>query len=119
VCLSHTPPTAGLWPLLSDRAVSLCLTVPLVALYPRGRIPANGARLVLAAAACGVILVAGDIAVLYATRVDLLTAGPLIALYPAVTVTCARILRHEGIPRRRRLGLVFAGVAVLALTIGG
>jgi hypothetical protein len=120
VCLAHTPPTAGLWPLLSDRAVSLCLTVPLVAvLYHRGRIPANGARPVLAAAACGAIMAAGDIAVLYATRVDLLTAGPLIALYPAVTVACARILGHEGIPRRRRLGLVFAGVAVLALTIGG
>jgi hypothetical protein len=129
VVVAQTPPSSGVWPLVFARTASLTVLLPLVltvgrrqltrdAQPPRGLPPTEllgGMRL---ACLAGLIESGADVAALVAVRGELLIAGPLLALYPATTVVCARLLRHEPIPTRRRVGLALAGLAVVALTMG-
>jgi drug/metabolite transporter (DMT)-like permease len=125
VLLAATPSSSGLWPLLAERVATVVLIVPFTAYVAlrrrrrgRGGTLYDGGMWSLAVTG-GLVESVADVAVLVAVRIDLLIAGPVIALYPAVTIVCARLVRHERIPWCRRFGLVIAAAAVAALTVGG
>ena len=117
LALAETSPGAGLWPLVSARAVSVTLFgVAVVAGRHTLRMPGPLARLVIAG---GVLDMIANALYLLATR-----GGPLgvvvvlSSLYPASTVLLARIVLKERLSRLQLLGVISAIIAV-ALIVGG
>lgn len=116
VLLSRVDATGGLW-----SVVAMIGTVCLVAAVGVLRLPRDGVELtggqraLLAAVGAGVALAAAAIATQIAVRGNLITVGPLLALYPAATVLCAVTVTRERVSFSHAFGLVWAGVAVIAL----
>ncbi|HET7458266.1 MAG TPA: EamA family transporter [Gemmatimonadaceae bacterium] len=117
VCLQRTPPSAGLWPIVVARAVSVAGFV-LVALV--GRRPLTIARptlwLVLVG---GVIDTTANVLYLLAVRRGLLSVvATLASLYPASTVLLARLVLGERVRLVQAAGLAVAAVAVVLIGSG-
>lgn len=117
VFISRPAPTAGLWPLLLSRFVSLPLFV-LIALITRR--PLWPARPVLPVALAAAVLDAAGVVfyLLAAYRGPLSLVAILTSLYPASTVLMATTVLGERLHAGRILGLACAAVAIL-LIVGG
>ncbi|MFJ2344952.1 EamA family transporter [Streptomyces antimycoticus] len=109
--LARVPATAGWWPVVVSRAVSVAV---ILALFP-----ATGARLrlprreVAVAAVAGVLGTVATVLYLLATRQELLSVAVVLsALYPAVPVLLALTFLRERITRPQTVGLLGAGVAI-------
>ncbi|MEV6656475.1 DMT family transporter [Nocardia fluminea] len=109
--LHETDPSAGLWPLLGQRAAATAVVwfSALAAGQFRGL---HGEPLRLALAV-GVLDVIANAALLYAFHGGLLSVVSVIgSLYPAATVLLAMVLLGERIGRLQKVGMVLALAAV-------
>ncbi len=109
--LARIPATAGWWPVVVSRAVSVAV---ILALFP-----ATGARLrlprreIAVAAVAGVLGTVATVLYLLATRQELLSVAVVLsALYPTVPVLLALTFLRERISRPQTVGLLGAGVAI-------
>ncbi|WP_262705500.1 MULTISPECIES: DMT family transporter [Streptomyces] len=109
--LARIPASAGWWPVVVSRAVSVAVILALL--------PATGASLRLPRRAAAVAAVAGalgtlaTILYLLATRQELLSVAVVLsALYPAVPVLLALTFLRERITRPQAVGLLGAGLAI-------
>jgi uncharacterized membrane protein len=116
LALARTAPTAGLWPLLAARVVSVALFVVSAVVSGRSlRMAAPVAAFVIAA---GVVDMLANALYLIATRYGSLSVVvTLSSLYPASTVTLARIVLGERLSPLQGVGIACALVAV-ALIVG-
>lgn len=116
--LARTAVTAGLWPLLVARSVSLVLFGTIAT---AGRMPMRMARPVLVIAiACGVLDMAANALYLIAVREGPLTAVvTLSSLYPASTVVLAGIVLRERLNLSQAAGIACALAAVLLIVSPG
>jgi drug/metabolite transporter (DMT)-like permease len=117
VCLARTGTSAGLWPLLVARAVSVALFASLGAVR-RQRVvpPASAMRVVLAS---GVLDMLANVLYLLAVRGGMMSiVSPLASLYPAATVVLAAAVLRERLHRSQAMGLACAAVAVALITTG-
>jgi drug/metabolite transporter (DMT)-like permease len=112
---AQTSADAGLWPLVSGRAVTLLVHLA-VALATRQ--PLRLARASLWTALAGGALDLGANALyLVATRAALISlVGTVTSLYPATTVLLASLVLRERIQARQGLGLMCAALSVLLIT---
>ena len=108
--------SAGHWPLVSARGVSVVMFT-MIALASSGAIlPERGSRLPVVLA--GLLDAAAAIFFVMSTRAGLLSVGAVLAaLYPVVTVLLARIITKEKIRRQQMLGLGLALCAVGLLAV--
>jgi len=116
VLISRTSDLSGVWPLVGARAtsVTLLLTVVLVARRPVFRIPGRG----LAGGAGSLDMIA-NVFFLMAIRQELLSlVAVIMAMYPASTISLARIVLHERIGRAQAAGLVLGVVGVTLIVMG-
>jgi uncharacterized membrane protein len=120
VAIDATSHGAGLWPVVTSNVTSISLLMLTAAKTGAVRAHATGGETTAwIVAACGVFGAAGHVFFLLATRQGLLTLVAVIAsLYPASTLLLARIVLHERIAGRQRLGAVLAGVAVILISVG-
>ena len=117
LALARTRPEAGMWPLVSARAVSVSLFV-LIALVGRAplRMPADVARIAIAG---GVVDMAANALYLLATRRGVLSVVvTLSSLYPASTVVLARVVMGERLTGWQGVGMA-AALAAVALIVAG
>lgn len=115
VFLAKAPSTAGLWPLVGARAVSLPM-VSVLWLLARRR---GGARIERSALpfalASGILDMTANVAYLIAARHALLSiVGVITSMYPVSTVFLAVGLDRERVSRSQILGMAFA-IAALVL----
>jgi drug/metabolite transporter (DMT)-like permease len=115
VCLAHTDPRSGIWPVVLSRLVAAVLVLPVAAV---GRNFVRMSRQVFVLAALAGALDAGaNLAFLLASRHGLLSLTSVIAaLYPAGTVLLAVLLLKERTGGVQRVGLGIAVAAVVLLT---
>lgn len=114
LALARTGASAGLWPLLASRTLSIVLfgTVALAA----GRSLRMPRPVMKIAVACGVVdMLANALYVLAARGASLSVVVTLASLYPASTVVLARIVLGERLSRRQTIGIVCALVAVVLI----
>jgi drug/metabolite transporter (DMT)-like permease len=106
----------GLWPVASEQAGMLLVTVPLVIKSrPSLRVPLRATVLPVLAGATGQ---AATLAYFYATHFSMLAvAAVLVSLYPGFTVLLARVLLHERFSLSQRLGLGLCAMAVAAIAL--
>jgi drug/metabolite transporter (DMT)-like permease len=107
--------SAGHWPLVSARLVSVVMFAIGALVTSSAVLPERPARLGVIGA--GVLDAAAAVSFVLATRAGLLSIGAVLAsLYPAVTVILARLVTKERIALRQYLGLALAlgAVALLA-----
>jgi drug/metabolite transporter (DMT)-like permease len=116
VLLAQTGNETGLWPLVATRVAIMLAAAGAVAVLRLKRNPSSGLRAFAVLASLNEV--AADITALIAVRESLIIAGPILALYPATTVLLACFVASENVPPTRRLGVVVAAVAVVALTKG-
>jgi drug/metabolite transporter (DMT)-like permease len=110
VFLGQTEAEAGMWPLVTARAVSVPLVVALAGLRG-GILPARPARRL--AIASGVIdMGANGLFIAAAQRGLLSIASVLSSLYPVVTVVLAWVVLHERLRALQITGVVTAVAAV-------
>ena len=114
LALARTSPEAGLWPLMTARAVSVSLFFG-IALATRAtlRMPTRPLAIVVA---CGILdMGANALYVLATQRGTLSIVVTLASLYPASTVVLARIVLGERLTSRQAVGMVSALAAVLLI----
>lgn len=111
LALARTSDTAGLWPLVVARSVSVSLFAGLALVTGQSlHIPAAIRGPVIAG---GVLDMGANLLYLIATRSGPLSAVVTLAsLYPASTVLLARMVLHERLSRPQWVGVVCAMVAV-------
>lgn len=116
VALSRSGPQPGIIPFLGARASSLS-TAGFVAL--RQGHPLFVERKVLPlAAGTGILDMAANVSFLYASHMGLLTiTGAIAALYPISTLILARWLDHERLRKIQWLGLAFALLAIVLISL--
>jgi drug/metabolite transporter (DMT)-like permease len=116
VFLSHPGPEAGLWPLVAARAASIVWGAPSAL---RGWPRAGGDGVPWPAVLlAGTLDTAAFAFFLSATDRGLLSVvGPIVSLYPAVTVVLALLLDGERVTARQALGLFLGAVALLLVTV--
>ena len=114
LALARTSQTAGMWPLLTARIVSVALFGSATAYYGRSyRMPQ---RVMLTAAAGGIVDMLANVLYLLAARSGPLTlVVTLSSLYPASTVLLAWVVLGERITTRQWAGVVCALVAIAAI----
>jgi drug/metabolite transporter (DMT)-like permease len=112
-CLHPTTSAAGLWPLLTARAVSLPLLLGATRLTGRSlRLPLNVLAIALP---CGVLDIIANVCYLIAVRQGMLSVvATLASLNPVVTVALAWRLLGERLRPPQYVGLAL-GVAAMAL----
>ncbi|TVZ02697.1 DMT family transporter [Trebonia kvetii] len=106
----------GLWPVATEQAGMLLVTVPLVVKSrPSLRVPLRATILPVLAGATGQ---AATLAYFYATHFSMLAvAAVLVSLYPGFTVLLARVLLHERFSPFQRFGLGLCALAVTAIAL--
>ncbi|MEU8875095.1 DMT family transporter [Streptomyces javensis] len=109
--LARIPASAGWWPVVVSRAVSVAV---ILALFPATgaswRLPRRAAAVSVVAGALGTL---ATILYLLATRQELLSVAVVLsALYPAVPVLLALTFLRERITRPQAVGLLGAGLAI-------
>ena len=114
LALARTTPTAGLWPLLAARVVSVGLFAVSAVVSGRSlRMAAPVAAIVIAA---GVVDMLANALYLIATRYGSLSVVvTLSSLYPASTVILARIVLGERLSALQGVGIACALVAVVLI----
>jgi len=116
VLLSRTHASAGLWPLLSARVVSVALLATVTVLSGRSLRPAPGSRRLVMAAGAGDMV--ANILYLLAVRRGLVSlVAVIVALYPATTVLLAQVVLGERLRRIQISGLVLAAGAATLLAL--
>jgi drug/metabolite transporter (DMT)-like permease len=116
VCLSRTGPTAGLWPLLTARGVSVTLFAGAALVGGRSLLPVRAA--LPAVLGSGVLDMIANVLYLLAVRGGLLSiVSTLASLYPAATVVLAAIVLRERLRAQQLAGLACAAVAVVLITM--
>lgn len=116
VLISHTSDGSGVWPLVGSRvtSVALLLIVVAVARLPVARI--EGRALAVGAGSLDMI---ANVLFLVAIRQELLSlVAVIMAMYPASTISLARIVLHERIGRAQAAGLGFGVVGVTLIVMG-
>ena len=116
VCIYRAAASAGHWPLVSARGVSVAMFAAGALLTRTPLLPERASRrgVVLA----GVLDAVAAVLFVLATRAGLLSVGAVLAsLYPAVTVVLARSIGKEHITRRQFAGLALALAAVALLAL--
>ena len=108
---------SGLWAVFAGRVAAVLALTPVLVMARNVRSVRTAdtakALLIGAGAALGLTLY------LLATREQLLAvAVPLASLYPAIPVLLGVVVLHERLTRRRAVGLVAAGIAVVLLSSG-
>jgi drug/metabolite transporter (DMT)-like permease len=116
VALGRTPASAGLWPLVAARAVSVSLFTT-IALAAGDPIVLKGRPAVYAIAG-GTLDMLANFCYLAAVRHGPLSVmATLASLYPATTVLLARFFLHERLTRTRLLGIA-AALAAIVIIVG-
>jgi len=116
VLLSRTHASAGLWPLLSARVVSVSLLAGVTLLTGRSLRPAPGSRRLVVAAGAGDMV--ANILYLLAVRRGLVSlVAVIVALYPATTVLLAQVVLGERLRRIQLGGLALAASAATLLAL--
>jgi drug/metabolite transporter (DMT)-like permease len=106
--------TAGHWPLVSARLVSVVIFGLVALATATAVLPERGSRKPVVLA--GLLDAGAAIAFVLSTRSGLLSVGAVLAaLYPVATVVLARVITKERIRRQQMVGLALALVAVAFL----
>jgi drug/metabolite transporter (DMT)-like permease len=116
VLISRTSDVSGVWPLVGSRgmSVTLLLVVALVGRRPVVRI--QGRALAVGAGSLDMI---ANVLFLMAIRQELLSlVAVIMAMYPASTMSLARIVLHERIGRAQSAGLGFGVIGVTLIVMG-
>lgn len=116
VFISRAGESAGYWPLVGARTVSVVMFAIAALITSTAVLPARGSRrwVVLA----GVLDAAAAVFFVLSTRAGLLSVGAVLAsLYPVVTVLLARFVGGERIRRQQLVGLALAIGAVSLLAV--
>ena len=116
ICMGKASSHAGLWPLFTARLASVALLAAVATAKGGCTLPATGARLSVVLA--GVLDIAAATLYLVATRHGALSVVAVLAsLYPAATVSLARVVEGERYHRLQLSGMVAAcgGVALIML----
>lgn len=117
VCLERTGPTAGLWPLVPARVVSVSLFVLAGLLTQNAVTPHRDALPIIVGG--GALDMAANILYLFAVREGPLSiVATLTSLYPASTVILARIVLRERLSLLQQAGVACAGVAIVLIVAG-
>ena len=114
--LAQAGRNAGLWPVASEQAGTLLVTLA-IAVKSRQplRVPVRAAGLPALAGASGM---AATVAYFYATHFSMLAvAAVLVSLYPGFTVLLARVLLHERFTPAQRAGLGLCALAIAAIAV--
>lgn len=117
VMLERTGPSAGLWPLVAARIVSVSLFAVLGVAAGHAIVPRRESmRIVIA---CGALDMIANILYLLAVRQGLLsTVATLTSLYPASTIVLARIVLGERLRWLQQCGVVCAVLAIVLIVRG-
>jgi len=116
VALGRTPASAGLWPLVAARAVSVALFA-VIALAVGEPIVMTGVPAVYAIAGGTLDMLANFCYLAAVRRGPLSVIATLASLYPATTVILARLVLHERLTRTRLIG-VAAALAAIVMIVG-
>jgi drug/metabolite transporter (DMT)-like permease len=114
LALARTSTSAGLWPLLASRGLSMVVfwLIAVAAAQPLKM----GRPVLKTAVACGVVDMFANALYLLASRGERLSiVVTLASLYPASTVILARVVVGERLSRRQGLGIACALVAVVVI----
>jgi drug/metabolite transporter (DMT)-like permease len=111
VCLERTGPTAGLWPLIPARVVSISFFAAAGLLARQKLAPRRESlRIVIGG---GTLDMAANILYLVAVRQGSLSiVATLTSLYPASTILLARIVLRERLRMVQLVGVICAVVAI-------
>lgn len=108
---------SGLWPLVGARIVSLTMMAVAVVLIRAPFRPPGGT--LGATAGAGLLDVAANLLYLLAARRGLLSlVAVLTSMYPATTVVLARFALNERLTRLQLIGLLLAGIGIVAMAAG-
>jgi drug/metabolite transporter (DMT)-like permease len=119
VLLAETGDSAGFWPLVAGRAMSVALMTVGALLARRSVWPAPGARNIATIGLTGVFDVSANAVYLLAARRGLLAlVAVLSSLYPAATVVLARAVLDDRMTRMQIVGLVLAAAGVVLIAAG-
>jgi drug/metabolite transporter (DMT)-like permease len=114
LALARTGASAGLWPLLASRTLSIVLFGTAALAGGRSlRMPRPVMKIALA---CGMVDMLANALYILATRgASLSVVVTLASLYPASTVVLARIVLRERLSRTQAIGIACALVAVVLI----
>ena len=113
LALARTSSTAGMWPLVASRSLSLVLFGAFGAAMGQLRMAAPVAKIALGS---GVVDMTANALYLTATRFGPLSVMvTLTSLYPASTVILARVIVGEHLSRIQMTGIVLALVAIVLI----
>lgn len=116
VFIGRASATAGHWPLVSARGLSVVMFTIAALLTSTAVLPARGTRRGVALA--GTLDATAAVLFVLAANAGLLSIGAVLAsLYPAVTVVLARVHGKERVARRQVVGLALALGAVVLLAV--
>jgi drug/metabolite transporter (DMT)-like permease len=118
LALAQTSPTAGMWPLVASRSVSV-LMFGLVAAVRRTSLRIPGQVLALVIVAGAVDMLANALYLIAAQQGPLSIVVTLSSLYPASTVLLARVVLRERLNVLQMTGVGCALAAVLLIVSGG
>jgi drug/metabolite transporter (DMT)-like permease len=117
VLLSNIDTESGLWPIAAARFSAVAVLV--VVLLSLGQFQRITRAQLPVLAACGILGVAGHAAVVAASGVgSVVIVGVLASLYPAATVSLARIVDREPLSKWQQIGLPLALASVAMLVAG-
>jgi drug/metabolite transporter (DMT)-like permease len=114
VALARTSADAGLWPLVTARAVSVSLFAAM-ALLASQSLRLWGVTLGIVVAGGSLDMIANLLYMIATRSGPLSVVVTLASLYPASTVLLARVVLHERLSRRQWLGIACAMAAVVMI----
>lgn len=117
VLLSNTDTGSGLWPIAFARAAAVAVLLATIVSF--GQFQTLSRRELPILVGCGALGVAGHAAVVVASGSgSIVVVGVLTSLYPAATVSLARIVDREKLSRWQIVGLPLALTAVGLMVVG-
>jgi drug/metabolite transporter (DMT)-like permease len=111
VFLARSGPSAGLWPLIAARIVS----VGFFAVLGRKKIALDRASLPIVVGGGALDMVANVLYVLAVRQGLLSIVATLTSLYPASTIILARIVLHERLRAVQQIGVLCAALAIVLI----
>jgi drug/metabolite transporter (DMT)-like permease len=117
VALQRTPATAGLWPLVAARFVSISLFA-IAALIVRQPVLMPRPAVVTAVAGGSLDMIANVLYLLAVRQGQLSVIATLASLYPASTVLLARFVLGERVTARQAIGIAGAFAAIVLIVTG-
>jgi len=111
VCLARSGPSAGMWPLLAARIVS----VTLFALLGRGRVVPERSTWPLVIGGGALDMLANLLYVLAVRQGMLSIVATLTSLYPASTIILARVVLRERMRFVQQMGVLCAAAAIVLI----